>query len=101
MSAIKRELLNILDSEEIGKEKTDAVALLLLYYKSSMTRSKEKISNIKVDEAAEKLSISARRVRKAKKTLMDFGKIQSVSKRNPLGCVEHYIKILDFNQKGY
>ena len=90
-----QKLLEILDDPEMGKEKPDAIALMILYQRRSFVRNKKRLSSVKVGEAANMLSISVHRVRKAKKVLIKKNFIAQHSEQNPLNQVEHFIKVLD------
>ncbi len=92
---IPRKIDELLEDPEIGKERPDAIALLILYRKHSSARKQMYLSPIKVDDASELLDISVHRIRKAKKVLRRKGYITDYSEQNPLRQVEHFIRLLD------
>ena len=90
-SKVMHKLNEILEDPEIGKEKSDAIALLLLYYKHSSKKGTMQLTPVKVDDASELLDISIHRIRKAKKTLMNKGYIENYSAQGASGFIEHFL----------
>ncbi len=87
---VYNKIKEILTDENFKKEKSDAMALYLLYY----LNSKNNLSWIKVPDASEDLQISVHRIRKAKQKLHENGFIDFHSERNPkYNVVEHFVVI--------
>ena len=98
MEEIKNYIEDIISDSTIGKEKPDAIALLILYYNTlyplHVDGETKHVTEIKVPDAMELLSISDRRVRKAKKILEDFMLLENISIKDPeTKTIQHYIEM--------
>lgn len=80
----------LLDDEEIGKSKSDAIAL---YYAYARHIWKDQLSVLKIPEAAELLGISPDRIRKARKVLLRLSLISLRTMPDDEGVVRHYVQV--------
>lgn len=80
----------LLDDEEIGKCKSDAIAL---YYAYSKHQWKDQLSVLKIPEAANLLGISPDRIRKARKVLLRLSLISLHTIPDDKGIVRHYVQV--------
>jgi len=99
MEDIKEYIDDILSDHTLGKEKPDAIALLILYHNTlqpiNAGNKTAYATQIKVADAVELLGISDRRVRKAKRVLEGAGLLNTIStKDSDAKTIHHYIELL-------
>ena len=86
-------LINTLDDllqKDLGKTKSDALAL---YYAYSKHQWKNQLSTLKIPDASNVLGISCDRVRRARRTLLDLSLITLKTQPDDEGVVRHYVRV--------
>lgn len=81
----------LLLNDDIGKYKSDAIALYYAYSHSADEQSN--LSPLKVPGAAELLEVSTNRIRTARKILLRLNLITPFSKQDENGVMQHFVKV--------